>query len=66
MTQYTCQPALTSVPPCPAGTAPVVLVDSTDTPNPYPMLLDGVPIQDVIFTVAMVLAFLFGIGMGRR
>jgi len=67
MPSYVCKPSATTVAPCPTGMAPEQAIYSTQ-PEPifYPGRFDGMPPQDVMVTVALVVAFILGVGQGRR
>lgn len=67
MTTYKCIPSVTTVPPCPSGTAPAeTYIDSSEIPEYYGGSFGHVPLQDVSVVVAMVLSLLLGIMAGRR
>lgn len=67
MTTYNCVPSAQTVSPCPAGTAPdVVVVESSDAADRYPGNFDHIPVQDVLVGIALVFALLLGIVSGRR
>lgn len=67
MATYRCIPSVTTVPPCPSGTAPAeVYVTSASDPEYYGGAFTHVPVQDVAVVVGMVLSLLLGIMSGRR
>jgi len=63
---YSCVPSPVTVSPCPTGTAPTVEVVSVDPATPYAGKFDFLPLQDVLVAGVLALAFLLGLGVGRR
>lgn len=67
MATYKCIPSTTTVPPCPAGTAPSeTYVSSASEPEFYGGSFTHLPIQDVLVCIAMILALILGVMAGRR
>lgn len=67
MPTYNCIPSVRTVPPCPGGTAPdVVVVESTSEPERYIGYFDHIPLQDLVVGIALVLTMLLGVMSGRR
>lgn len=62
-----CLPSIRTIAPCPSGFAPANAIPlGSKAPDPYVSNYDTLPLQDMLYAIGMIIAGLFGFGIGTR